>query len=122
MACDPIEKVFRTKITTRASNPHGLACAKARARWDERAARVHARLWDEAMQWRADTDCGPDCARKGSGQISDADPRPRCYPSANEKRCVCIGYVSVRAWVNCTDAEEGAQLEEGDVEDEEEDD
>ena len=121
MACDTVEKVFRTKITVRATNPHGLACAKARVRWHELAARAHARRWDEAMQWRDSFDCPTGCVKDGNGQISDADPDPRCHPTNLDKKCTCIGYVSVRAWVTCVDEEHAEMLGEGSADGEEED-
>jgi len=119
MASETFEKEFRRKIRVRASSPHGLACAKARARWHALAAVAHQKLWDEAMQWRQDfDDCSPNHIKDGNGQISDADPDPRCYPTNLGKRCTCVGYVSVRAWVTCADEEYAEMLGEGDVEEE----
>lgn len=116
MACRKLEETFQKNVRSAATSPHGLACAKARIEWTNRAARTLRRLEREAETWRDETQCPNGCVKTGSGQIAVSNRRPRAIPKDGGNSCVCVGSVSVEAWIDCEEPKTAALLEEGEVE------
>jgi len=110
------DKPLSKTIETTATSPHGLAKGKALAAWHRAAETALDDLEQAATDWRDGFTCPPPCVKGGTGQVAISNPQPKCYPDAKDNSCVCVGTVSVSAWVDCLDPTMAQLIEDGTVE------
>lgn len=104
------EKVIR--VRAKASNPHGLALAKARAIYHRYADRRTLEEHEIARDWARDTDCDGDCIKGGTSVIS-SHRIYREWESSSGKRAIVRGVMEIRATIDCHDPVYASQLNEG---------
>lgn len=110
--CEPKQYERIIRVRARATSPHGLALAKARAIYHRYADRRTLEEHEIARDWARDTDCDGDCVKGGTSVIS-SHRIYREWESPSGKRAVVRGVMEIRATVDCHDPEHAALLKDG---------
>lgn len=97
-----------------ATSPHGLALAKARAKYNSLASAWVNHLHRKAAGWVQQTDCDGDCVKTGHMVISGRD-QTFDWESANRKRATVWGSVSATGIIYCEEPKVAKMLEDGDI-------